>query len=126
VIAVGLRIRLLALLPLAATLAVASTAGAAPPSLTLTPTSVERGHRVAIKGSADGCVVGDTVSVLSHAFVHTHDFAGVPAVYAKVRAGGLFRTTTVIPVTRAPGTYTLTARCGGGNLGVLKHLRVHA
>lgn len=77
-----------------------------------------------IKGSADGCTVGNTVFILSRAFAHTHDFAGVPAVLAKVRTGGHFRVTTRIPATKKPGRYGVTERCGGGNLGVLKHLTV--
>jgi hypothetical protein len=92
--------------------------------LTLTPAIVHRGGTVHIKGNADGCTVGNTVFVLSRAFVHTHQFAGVSAVLAKVRTGGAFRATTVIPRTRKPGRYNVTARCGGGNLGVLVHLTV--
>jgi hypothetical protein len=94
--------------------------------MTLTPSSVKRGHRVLITGSADGCTVGNAVTVISRAFVHTHDFAGVPAVFARVRSGGSFRVTTRIPATKKPGRYVVTARCGGGNLGVLKHLTVRA
>ncbi len=77
-----------------------------------------------IRGNADGCPRGNTVLVLSRAFVHTHEFAGVSAVLAKVRAGGGFRATTVIPRTRRPGRYVVTARCGGGNLGVAVHLTI--
>lgn len=105
-------------------LALVSTAAAAAPSLTLTPSSVKRGHTVLIKGSAAGCTVGNTVFVISRAFVHTHEFAGVSAVLARVKTGGYFRATTRIPATRRPGRYTVTARCGGGNLGVLRHLTV--
>jgi hypothetical protein len=105
-------------------LAVVSTAAASAPSLSLTPSSVRRGHTVLMKGSADGCTVGNTVFILSRAFVHTHDFAGVPAVLAKVKAGGLYRVSTRIPATKKPGRYAVTARCGGGNLGFLKHLTV--
>jgi hypothetical protein len=103
---------------------VAAPAAAAAGSLTIRPPSVQRGHVVALKGSADGCPVGDTVTLLSKAFVHTHDFAGLPAVYAQVRRGGAFATSTRIPATKAPGRYTVTGRCGGGNLGLLKHLVV--
>ena len=103
----------------------AALATAATRSLTLTPRSVERGHLVSIKGSADGCPAGDTALVLSRAFVHRHDFAGVPAVLAKVGTGGAFRATTRIPATTKPGRYGVTARCGGGNLGVLKYLTVN-
>jgi len=79
---------------------------------------------VTIRGNADGCPVGDTVSVLSRAFAPTHEFAGVPAVLARVRSGGVFRATTRIPRTRRHGSYVVTARCGGGNLGVARHLVV--
>jgi hypothetical protein len=93
-------------------------------SLTVTPSSVVRGGAVHIRGNADGCGTGSTVFVLSRAFVHTHEFAGVSAVLARVRAGGAFSATTVITRTRRPGRYNVTARCGGGNLGVLAHLTV--
>jgi hypothetical protein len=109
---------------IAALLPITVIATAAVPPLTLTPSSVRRGQQVAIKGSADGCTVGNTVFIISRAFVHSHDFAGLPAVFAKVRYGGSFATTTRIPRLKRPGRYTVTARCGGGNLGVLKHLTV--
>jgi hypothetical protein len=108
---------------LAPTVCVAA-ASAAAPSLSLSPTSVRRGHLVRISGSADGCNVGNTVFVISRAFPHTHEFAGVSAVLARVRTGGRFSATTRIPRLRRPGRYGVTARCGGGNLGVLAHLRV--
>jgi hypothetical protein len=97
-----------------------------PVFLKVTPSAVYRGHVVTIRGNAGSCSVGDTVSVLSRAFVHTHDFAGVPAVLAKVKSGGGFGATTRIPARRRPGRYVVTARCGGGNLGVTAHLRVRA
>jgi hypothetical protein len=96
------------------------------PSLSVAPATVERGHLVTIKGSADGCPAGDRVTLISRAFRHTHDFAGLPAVFATVRADGAFRTTTRIPPTKRPGRYAITARCGGGNLGVSARLRVVA
>lgn len=99
---------------------------AARPSLIVSPTKVKRGGRVQIRGNADGCPVGNTVFVLSHAFVRTHEFAGVPTVLARVRRGGGFRATTTIPRRRRPGGYGVTARCGGGNLGLLAHLTVRA
>ena len=107
-------------------LAAAAAAGAAGSAvhLTISPAVVARGGTVHIRGNADGCSRGNTVFVISRAFVHTHEFAGVSAVLARVRAGGAFRATTVIPRTRRPGRYNVTARCGGGNLGVLVHLTV--
>jgi hypothetical protein len=108
----------------AVALAGAPVASGALVSLALTRSIVHRGGTVHIKGNADGCRKGNTVLVLSRAFVHTHEFAGVSAVLARVRAGGAFRATTVIPRTRRPGRYTVTARCGGGNLGISAHLIV--
>ena len=102
----------------------AAGAMAAPASLTVSPSMVEAGHAVKVKGNADGCPVGDAVTILSRAFVHTHDFAGVPAIFARVRTGGKFAVRTTIPVHKKQGRYTITARCGGGNLGVVAHLRV--
>jgi hypothetical protein len=113
----------LAILALAAALA-ASAAYAVAPSLTVAPSVVHRGHLVTLKGSADGCPVGDAVTLISRAFVHTHDFAGVPAVFTRVRAGGKFHVSTRIPRTKPARRYAITARCGGGNLGVVAHLRV--
>jgi hypothetical protein len=102
----------------------AAPALAAPPSLSVLPGAVRAGYPVVVRGSADGCSVGATVLLLSRAFVHRHDFAGVPAVFAKVRKGGAFETRTTIPASRKAGTYGITARCAGGNLGVLVRLRV--
>jgi hypothetical protein len=117
-------------LAVAAAAAVASvtvaTTSASPPSLTLVPSTVKRGHALLLKGSVDGCPVGDTVLLLSRAFVHVHSFAGVAAVLTRVRAGHVFRVSTVIPVYRRPGRYGVTGRCGGGNLGFLEYLRVRA
>jgi hypothetical protein len=111
---------------LLAVAALAAAAGAAGSTvrLTVSPTVVHRGGTVHIRGNADGCGRGSTVFVISRAFVHTHEFAGVSAVLARVRAGGAFRATTVIPRGRRPGRYNVTARCGGGKLGVLAHLTV--
>jgi Flp pilus assembly protein CpaB len=114
----------LMLVVLAASVSAAVASPLAKPSLKLSPNPVKAGHTLAIKGSADGCPVGDTVTVISHAFPAKHTFAGVPAVLAKVRAGGLFHTSTTIPAGKRAGVYTVTARCGGGNLGVLVRLHV--
>jgi hypothetical protein len=107
-----------------AAIAFAPAAAGSVAHLSLSPSIVRPGGAVHIRGNAAGCGRGATVFVLSRAFVHTHEFAGVSAVLAKVRAGGAFRATTVIPRTRRPGRYNVTARCGGGNLGVLVHLTV--
>jgi hypothetical protein len=113
----------------ATALAVATAGTAAAPtstSLALTPTSVHRGHVVAIHGNAGDCLAGDAVTIISRAFAKTHEFAGVPAVFAKVKANHRFATSTRIPSTKHAAHYDVTARCGGGNLGVLAHLVVLA
>lgn len=95
-------------------------------ALTVRPGTVRRGGIVLVSGVAGGCTAGDQVTVISHAFGATHSFAGVPAVYAQVGSAGRFSAKTRIPATRAPGTYLLTARCGGGNLGVSARLAITA
>jgi hypothetical protein len=87
-------------------------------ALAVTPSTVRRGGRVLVHGVAGGCPAGDSATILSHAFSPAHEFASVPAVYAQVGSAGRFSTTTTIPSTLAPGRYGVTARCGGGNLGV--------
>jgi hypothetical protein len=102
----------------------ATPALAAGTAIKVSPTTVKAGKRVVVSGNADGCPVGDAVTLLSKAFSHRHDFAGLPAVYAKVKSGGKFGHSLKIPASRPAGRYTITARCGGGNLGVVAHLRV--
>ena len=117
--------RLVALATVAAGAATfVGTAAASKPSLSLTPSTVVRGHSVLVRGSAGGCPVGDSVTLISHAFSAAHTFAGVPAAFAKVKLGGSFSVRVSIPASRKTGRYAVTARCGGGNLGVLKHLTV--
>ena len=118
------RVPLLLVSLLAVVLAAAGSASAARPTLTLTPSSVRAGHTVTIHGNAGGCPVGDTVTLISRAFAATHEFAGMPAVFARVRSNGLYAVTTRIPRTRGPGRYVVTARCGGGNFGIAGYLVV--
>lgn len=116
-------VALLVLTGLSASLAAASPS-AARISLVVRPNPVAAGAAVVITGSAGLCPAGDTVTVLSRAFAPTYEFAGVPAVTASVRRGGFFATEARIPPARHPATYNVTARCGGGNLGRIVHLRV--
>jgi len=101
-----------------------SIASEARPSIRVKPASVRAGSKVLVYGSAGGCPKGDSVTLLSRAFPHTHEFAGVPAVFADVLAGDRYSHTVGIPARRRPGTYSITARCGGGNFGVRARLRV--
>ena len=104
----------------------ATTATASGPLrlITVVPSTVHRGHATTVGGVAEGCPLGDSVTLISRAFAHSHDFAGLPAVYAKVRARHRFHVTARIPATKRPGVYVVTARCGGGNLGVPASIRV--
>jgi hypothetical protein len=108
----------------AAGLTLTAAASASAVYLLVTPGTVHRGALVYIKGNAGDCPRGDAVTILSRAFSRLHSFAGVPAVYAKVGAGGRFHATTRIPLGRQVGKYVVTARCGGGNLGLATPLRV--
>jgi hypothetical protein len=105
-------------------IAAAAAAGSTRPSLVLTPSAVHRGQPVLMSGSAGSCPVGDAVIVISRALPRTHEFAGVPAVLTTVRADGRFRARTRVPRKERPGRYVVTARCGGGNFGLLVRLTV--
>jgi len=107
-----------------AALVVSASALAAGPTIHVTPGSVKAGQRVHLSGSAGGCHAGDSVALLSRAFSHQHEFAGVPAVFARVRSGGYYAISALIPRTRKPAHYSISGRCGGGNLGVTAHLHV--
>jgi hypothetical protein len=110
----------------ATTLWAAVAARGSTTSLHVNPARVSAGAQVRVFGNADGCPRGDQVTLLSRAFSHAHEFAGVSAVFATVKRGGAFSTFTRIPVGRAAGRYVISARCGGGNLGVTAHLTVLA
>jgi hypothetical protein len=118
--------RLTALLAPALAGTFAAAALAATPTIVVTPNEVHRGHTVRVHGAAGGCPAGDQVTLLSRAFSAAHEFAGVPAVHARVGAHGGYSVTTRIPAARHPGRYSVSARCGGGNFGVRAPLRVLA
>ena len=104
-----------------------SAGPAAAASISVSPASVPAGGTVTVSGSAaGGCAPGDQVTLISKAFSHQHDFAGVPAIFATSQANGHFSVSTQIPSNRAPGNYTVGGRCGGGNLGQQAPLQVTA
>jgi hypothetical protein len=117
--------------PLGGGMLVVRAAPTAPPAnVQVSPRSVTAGDTVTVSGSvgpdAAGSECARSVTLLSNAFVHAHDFAGLPAVVAAVNPGGTFTTTTRIPRSKPAGTYTITGHCGGGNLGVAATLAVRA
>jgi hypothetical protein len=111
---------------LAVVLAIGGASPAAPATATIKvkPAAVHRGKHVRVYGVVTGC--GGAVTLISKAFPHTHDFAGLPAVFAPRRGDGSYSVRVRIPSTRRPGAYTISGRCGGGNIGVTRRLRVLA
>ena len=53
-----------------------------------------------------------------------HAYGGAGAIKTTARAKGHFTRRFVVPRSTALGRYVVTARCGGGNLGIAAHLRV--
>jgi hypothetical protein len=124
-------VRIIATLLFATTvgmLAPAATASAAPTTLRVSPSSVTAGDTVVVSGSVGpapaGSACASSLMLLSRAFVPTDEFAGVPALTAAVKPDGTFTATTRIPRSTPAGTYTISGRCGGGNLGVSATLTV--
>jgi hypothetical protein len=111
------------------TLVVRAAPTTPPATVQVSPRSVAAGDTVTVSGSVGPDSAGvecSSVTLLSRAFVHTYDFAEVPAVGAAVKPDGTFTATTTIPRSKPAGTYTITGRCGGGNLGVSATLVVRA
>ena len=103
-----------------------AAAVASSPSLHNKPKRVHDGERMRVFGNAGDCAVGNRVTLISRAFPKRHEFAGVPAVFARVRSNGDFSKRVRIPRSKKPGRYTITGRCGGGNLGVSRKVVVLA
>jgi LPXTG-motif cell wall-anchored protein len=98
-------------------LVVAAPAGAAA-FIKASPASVPAGGTLTVSGSAvGGCSPGGQVTLTSAAFSHQHDFAGLPAIFTPSASNGTFSVTAQIPSSRAPGSYHVGGRCGGGNFG---------
>jgi hypothetical protein len=93
------------------------------------PRSVSAGDSVTVSGwlpPAPGSECATGVTLLSRAFGGSHEFAGVPAIAAAVKPDGTFTAVTRIPSARAAGTYPISGRCGGGNIGASATLVVRA
>jgi hypothetical protein len=99
----------------------AGTLTAATPRLTVHPGSVARGGTVTVSGK--GCRAGDVVYVISPPFVG-HAFVA-HSVATRAHANGTFSRSVRIRTSVHAGRYLITARCGGGNLGVSARLRVY-
>jgi hypothetical protein len=116
-----LRHRLAAFAAAIAALVLTGTLAAATPSISVHPTSVVRGGMVTVSGK--GCRAGDLVYLISPPFVG-HAFVA-HSVATRARSNGAFSRRVNIRRSVRPGRYAITARCGGGNLGVSAHLRVY-
>jgi hypothetical protein len=116
--------RRLSLAGLVAAGVLATPAAAGSPTIKVDPNPVRRGDVVRVHGAVPGCARGNRVVLISRAFSRRHEFAGVPAVFARVRARRRYSVRTRIPAGRRPGRYRISGRCGGGNLGVSVRLRV--
>ena len=92
------------------------------PSIKAAPNPVHRGDLLRVYGNTGGCRAG--LTLLSGAFSRAQEFAGVPAIYASVDSNGHYSVVTRIPPGRRPGAYSISGRCGGGNMGVTTRLRV--
>ena len=94
--------------------------------LHVSPSTAARGRAIVFTGSvAQGCAIGDQVTLISSLFPE-HAFGGEGAVTTRVGAHGHFSRHFTVGRTAARRTYVVTARCGGGNLGVEAKLRVRA
>jgi hypothetical protein len=114
-----------AMVPITCLVAAATAfAGSSQPLLAASPNPVHAGAHVRLHGRIPGCLARDQITLISRAFSHKHDFAGEPAVFATIHEDGSFNVRTRIPRTRRPRRYSLGGRCGGGNIGFVRHLRV--
>ena len=99
----------------------AGTLPAATPRLSVHPGSIARGGTVTVSGK--GCRAGDLVYLISPPFVG-HAFVA-HSVATHARSNGAFSRSVRIRTSIHAGRYLITARCGGGNLGVFAALRVY-
>ena len=90
------------------------TSGSVGQSLCVDPATLAAGSVVRVSGYAPGCT---SVTILSNAFPGPQQFAGVNAVTAAA-PGGRFSATVTIPASTPAGSYPITVRACGGNLGV--------
>jgi hypothetical protein len=94
-------------------------------SIAVSPSTVSPGGTVNIHGtvSVDGCPQSDDATVGGDAALFPPDGFG-PTVHRD--ANGAFAVDYTVPTSTPPGTYRITVRCGGGNVGVSAELRVVA
>ncbi len=121
--------RIFALSGMILVVVLAAAAPASAATIAVSPTSVQTSGTVTASGDVlvNGtrtCAVGDDVTLISNAFVGFSEFAGEGALVLPVDSTGHFTTTVALKPSVAAGTYTITGRCGGGNLAVSATLTV--
>ena len=104
-----------------AALVLTGTLAAATRSISVHPTSIARGGTVIVSGK--GCRAGDVVYLISPPFVGNAFVAH--SVATRAGSNGSFLRRVRIRMSVRVGRYLITARCGGGNLGVSARLRVY-
>jgi hypothetical protein len=110
----------------AAVLVLAGTAVALPESvhMVVQPATVAPGGIVAVSARSSPCSSRDQVTLISAAF-RGHAY-GKGAVSGPIGRHGSFAVRTRIRADLQSGRYVVTARCGGGNLGVSAYVTVQA
>jgi hypothetical protein len=115
------RARIATVATAAVALVVAGGSGAATRSLSVHPASIARGGAVTVSGK--GCRAGDVVYLISPPFVGNAFVQH--SVATRAHSNGTFSRRVSIRRSVHAGRYAITARCGGGNLGIAAHLRVY-
>jgi hypothetical protein len=121
--------RMFALLGIVIVIVSAAALPVSAATIVVSPTSVSTSGTVAVSGDVSagevlGCEVPGPVTLISNAFSGISEFAGQGAVMLPVDATGHFSSSVTLKPSVAAGTYTITGRCGGGNLGVIANLTV--
>jgi hypothetical protein len=101
---------------------VPAAAGAARKRLSVTPGVVAPGALVHVAGNAWPCKKGSTLTAISGAFPGRA--FGEGTLTGTVARGGAFGFSGHLRSHLRAGRYSVTARCGGGTLGLIAYLRV--
>ena len=105
-----------------AALVAAATATAGTVRITVKPATVSPGGLITVAAARSQCLARDQVILISSVFPgHAY---GKGAVYGRVRTGGAFTVRAHVRAKLEPGRYSISFRCGGGNLGVAVHVRI--
>jgi|tagenome__1003787_1003787.scaffolds.fasta_scaffold20851086_2 hypothetical protein len=117
-----LRNRLLLGLLIAAAVAGPAAARAPRKHLSVSPTTAAPGALVHVSGNASPCLRGSTLTAISGAFPG-HAF-GEGTLTGTVGHAGHFAFSGHLRAHLRAGRYAVTARCGGGTLGIVAYLRI--